>query len=114
MSGMNGSIEECISEQDMGNVRKLREMVKDQVGDLSDPIRSISIDPLFSSQLTPYYDTNFNLLRWLHGHNNNFGEIVPKLRNHLVLRRSQMQLDTLADGQCSVHRFGWTAFRLFF
>lgn len=68
----------CISEHDMANVRKLRELIKDQ--------------------LTSYYDTDFNLLRWLHGHNNNFDEIVPKLKNHLAMRRSHFKLDTIADG----------------
>ncbi|KAF7635393.1 CRAL-TRIO domain-containing protein [Meloidogyne graminicola] len=62
----------------MANIKKLREIVKDE--------------------LTPYYDTDFNLLRWLQGHNNNFEEIVPKLKNHLAMRKSNFQLDTIADG----------------
>jgi hypothetical protein len=48
-------------------------------------------------QITPYYDTDFNLLRWLKGHNFNFEEILPKLRNHLTFRKSHWELDTLAD-----------------
>uniref|UniRef100_A0A7E5A173 CRAL-TRIO domain-containing protein n=1 Tax=Panagrellus redivivus TaxID=6233 RepID=A0A7E5A173_PANRE len=47
--------------------------------------------------LTPYYDTDFNLLRWLKGHNYNLTEIVPKLRNHLTFRRSHWNLDTMPE-----------------
>uniref|UniRef100_A0A914HH95 CRAL-TRIO domain-containing protein n=1 Tax=Globodera rostochiensis TaxID=31243 RepID=A0A914HH95_GLORO len=71
------SATEQISFDDMAKVQRLREMVKEQ--------------------LSPYYDTNFNLLRWLRGHNDNFGEIVPKLKNHLLLRRL-FHLDSMADG----------------
>ncbi|KAL3082953.1 hypothetical protein niasHS_010755 [Heterodera schachtii] len=83
------SISQNISPEEMDKIQTLREMVKDQ--------------------LTPYYDTNFNLLRWLRGHNNNFGEIVPKLRNHLLLRRL-FHLDTLADAPRDhpVHKY-WEA-----
>ncbi|KAI6207308.1 nucleoprotein [Aphelenchoides fujianensis] len=48
-------------------------------------------------QLTPYYDTDFNLLRWLQGHNYKIDEILPKLRNHLTFRRSRWDLDHAAD-----------------
>ncbi|CAD5226341.1 unnamed protein product [Bursaphelenchus okinawaensis] len=64
----------AISESDLADIKKLRELVKDD--------------------LTPYYDTDFNLLRWLKGHNHNFNEIVPKLRNHLTFRKSHWDLDT--------------------
>ncbi|VDO69651.1 unnamed protein product, partial [Heligmosomoides polygyrus] len=47
-------------------------------------------------KLTPYYDTDFNLLRWLKGHDNNLEVIVPKLTNHLLLRK-KWDLDTLPD-----------------
>ncbi|KAI1719577.1 CRAL-TRIO domain-containing protein F28H7.8 [Ditylenchus destructor] len=75
---------------DLAQIQKLRELVKDE--------------------LTPYYDTDFNLLRWLKGHNYNFEEIVPKLKNHLVLRKSLLQLDSLADKPRNhpVHEF-WKA-----
>ncbi|VDK86868.1 unnamed protein product, partial [Onchocerca ochengi] len=46
--------------------------------------------------LTPYYDTDFNLLRWLQGHNYNFDVIIPKLKNHFLLRNS-WDLDNLAS-----------------
>lgn len=48
-------------------------------------------------KITPYYDTDFNLLRWLKGHNYNFDDILPKLRNHLMFRKSTWKLDSLAD-----------------
>ena len=62
------------------------------------------------TDLTPYYDTDFNLLRWLKGHNYRMEELLPKLRNHLSLRRSPLQLDTLVDRPRDhpVHRY-WRA-----
>ncbi|KAH7722434.1 CRAL/TRIO domain-containing protein [Aphelenchoides avenae] len=44
-----------LSDADREQVEKLRQLVKDEI--------------------TPYYDTDFNLLRWLKGHNYNFNEI---------------------------------------
>uniref|UniRef100_A0AC34FPH0 CRAL-TRIO domain-containing protein n=1 Tax=Panagrolaimus sp. ES5 TaxID=591445 RepID=A0AC34FPH0_9BILA len=57
--------------------------------------------------LTPYYDTNFNLLRWLKGHNYNLDEIIPKLKNHLVFRKSHWKLDevTLKPRNHPIHQF---------
>uniref|UniRef100_A0AC34QEN0 CRAL-TRIO domain-containing protein n=1 Tax=Panagrolaimus sp. JU765 TaxID=591449 RepID=A0AC34QEN0_9BILA len=52
---------------------------------------------LVADDLSPYYDTDFNLLRWLKGHNNKLDEILPKLRNHLIFRNSHWQLDSMAD-----------------
>ncbi|KAK6048908.1 hypothetical protein COOONC_13587 [Cooperia oncophora] len=46
--------------------------------------------------ITPYYDTDYNLLRWLKGHDYNLEIITPKLINHLMLRK-MWDLDTLAD-----------------
>uniref|UniRef100_A0A0N5AZC6 CRAL-TRIO domain-containing protein n=1 Tax=Syphacia muris TaxID=451379 RepID=A0A0N5AZC6_9BILA len=71
-----------ISDADRANIERLRNAYK-----------------LFTFQLTPYYDTDFNLLRWLQGHENNFEIIVPKLKNHLLLRKSKLKLDELADRQ---------------
>lgn len=53
-----------------------------------------SISPL---QLTPFYDTDFNLLRWLQGHDHNIDVVVPKLKHHLAMRKSCLQLDHLTD-----------------
>uniref|UniRef100_A0A915Q698 CRAL-TRIO domain-containing protein n=1 Tax=Setaria digitata TaxID=48799 RepID=A0A915Q698_9BILA len=66
-----------ISKEDRASIEKLREAVRDK--------------------LTPYYDTDFNLLRWLQGHDYNFDIIIPKLKNHLLLRKSRWDLDKLAD-----------------
>ncbi|CAG9540929.1 unnamed protein product [Cercopithifilaria johnstoni] len=66
-----------ISEKDKANIEKLREAVKDE--------------------LTPYYNTDFNLLRWLQGYDNNFDAIIPKLKNHLLLRNSKWNLDSMAS-----------------
>ncbi|VDK38997.1 unnamed protein product [Gongylonema pulchrum] len=67
----------CLSKEDKANIEKLREAVK--------------------SELTPYYDTDFNLLRWLQGHGNNFEVVIPKLKSHLRFRRSKWDLDHVAD-----------------
>uniref|UniRef100_A0A914X3W8 Uncharacterized protein n=1 Tax=Plectus sambesii TaxID=2011161 RepID=A0A914X3W8_9BILA len=45
--------------------------------------------------LTPFYDTDFNLLRWLQGHNYDMDIIVPKLRYHLRFRQSCWDLDNM-------------------
>ncbi|TKR57427.1 hypothetical protein L596_030694 [Steinernema carpocapsae] len=66
-----------LSDHDREMVEKLREAVKDE--------------------LTPYYDTDFNLLRWLKGHDYNFDIIVPKLKNHLTFRKSHWTLDLIAN-----------------
>ncbi|MFH4973925.1 hypothetical protein AB6A40_000634 [Gnathostoma spinigerum] len=67
-----------ISSSDREQIEKLRTAVKDEI--------------------TPYYDTDFNLLRWLKGHNYNFEAILPKLRNHLMLRRSpRWNLDDMTN-----------------
>uniref|UniRef100_A0A1I7YJ00 CRAL-TRIO domain-containing protein n=1 Tax=Steinernema glaseri TaxID=37863 RepID=A0A1I7YJ00_9BILA len=66
-----------ISPSDRQWIDKLRDTVKDD--------------------LTPYYDTDFNLLRWLKGHDYNLDVIVPKLRNHLTFRKSHWQLDSVAS-----------------
>uniref|UniRef100_A0A2K6WBX0 CRAL-TRIO domain-containing protein n=1 Tax=Onchocerca volvulus TaxID=6282 RepID=A0A2K6WBX0_ONCVO len=65
-----------ISKKDKEAIEKLRKGIKDK--------------------LTPYYDTDFNLLRWLQGHNYNFDVIIPKLKNHFLLRNS-WDLDNLAS-----------------
>uniref|UniRef100_A0A158P7U5 CRAL-TRIO domain-containing protein n=1 Tax=Angiostrongylus cantonensis TaxID=6313 RepID=A0A158P7U5_ANGCA len=52
---------------------------------------------IFLVQLTPYYDTDFNLLRWLKGHDYNLEVIKPKLINHLMMRKLDWDLDNLPD-----------------
>uniref|UniRef100_A0A1I7XHM2 CRAL-TRIO domain-containing protein n=1 Tax=Heterorhabditis bacteriophora TaxID=37862 RepID=A0A1I7XHM2_HETBA len=66
-----------ISEADKNKIEELRGLVKDQ--------------------LTPYYDTDFNLLRWLKGHDYNIEMIKTKLMNHLLFRKSDWDLDHFAD-----------------
>ncbi|CAI4222891.1 unnamed protein product [Auanema sp. JU1783] len=66
-----------ISSADKERIEQLRQLVKDQI--------------------TPYYDTDFNLLRWLKGHDYDLKIILPKLINHLKLRTSDWQLDKVAD-----------------
>ncbi|GMS81176.1 hypothetical protein PENTCL1PPCAC_3351 [Pristionchus entomophagus] len=47
--------------------------------------------------LTPYYDTDFNLLRWLVGHDYSIELLKPKLINHLLLRKFEdWNLDGIA------------------
>ncbi|VDM29227.1 unnamed protein product [Toxocara canis] len=50
-----------------------------------------------TSAITEYYDTDFNLLRWLIGHNYNLDVILPKLRNHLHFRQSRWNLDKITE-----------------
>ncbi|KJH52347.1 Emp24/gp25L/p24 family protein [Dictyocaulus viviparus] len=52
---------------------------------------------LVKEHLTPYYDTDFNLLRWLKGHDYNLELIKPKLINHLMFRKFNWNLDNLPD-----------------
>uniref|UniRef100_A0AC35TK95 CRAL-TRIO domain-containing protein n=1 Tax=Rhabditophanes sp. KR3021 TaxID=114890 RepID=A0AC35TK95_9BILA len=65
-----------ISSEDKIKIEELRELVKDEI--------------------TPYYDTDFNLLRWLQGHDYKLDIIVPKLKNHLLFRKSHWDLDNVA------------------
>uniref|UniRef100_A0A914BYE8 CRAL-TRIO domain-containing protein n=1 Tax=Acrobeloides nanus TaxID=290746 RepID=A0A914BYE8_9BILA len=66
------------SEEDVNRISKLRQEVSDII--------------------TSYYDTDFNLLRWIKGLNYNIDEAKVKLRNHLEFRRSKWQLDAIANG----------------
>ncbi|KAL6744306.1 hypothetical protein Aduo_017256 [Ancylostoma duodenale] len=66
-----------ISEADRAKIEELRGLVKEH--------------------LTPYYDTDFNLLRWLKGHDYNLEIIKPKLINHLIMRKGVWDLDNLPD-----------------
>uniref|UniRef100_A0A0N5C782 CRAL-TRIO domain-containing protein n=1 Tax=Strongyloides papillosus TaxID=174720 RepID=A0A0N5C782_STREA len=65
---------------------------------------------LVENELTPYYDTDFNLLRWLQGHDYKLDIIVPKLKNHLLFRKSKWDLDRLAEQprEFPVHEY-WPA-----
>ncbi|WKY12321.1 hypothetical protein Q1695_003699 [Nippostrongylus brasiliensis] len=65
-----------VTDADRVKIQELREIVKDHI--------------------TPYYDTDYNLLRWLKGHDYNMDIIKPKLINHLLLRR-KWNLDALPD-----------------
>lgn len=56
-----------ITPKEKAMVEKLRSLVKDD--------------------LSAYYDTDFNLLRWLQGHNNDVDAVARKLRYHLRFRK---------------------------
>ncbi|KHJ76688.1 CRAL/TRIO domain protein [Oesophagostomum dentatum] len=66
-----------ISDEDRKKIEELRGLVKEH--------------------LTPYYDTDYNLLRWLKGHDYNLDVIKPKLINHLIMRKGIWDLDNLPD-----------------
>ena len=55
-----------LTPEDIEKVSKLRELVKDD--------------------LTDFYDTDFNLLRWLQGHTGTIEDVAKKLRAHLKMR----------------------------
>ena len=42
---------------------------------------------IVKNDLSTYYDTDFNLLRWLQGHNYNIKLVTEKLRHHLRFRK---------------------------
>ncbi|GMR59782.1 hypothetical protein PMAYCL1PPCAC_29977 [Pristionchus mayeri] len=72
-----GTVPAKLSESDRQKVEELRADVKEY--------------------LTPYYDTDFNLLRWLVGHEYNIELLKPKLINHLLLRKFEdWNLDGIA------------------
>lgn len=68
-------IETALTSEERTMVKTLRNMVK--------------------NDLTPYYDTDFNLLRWLQGHNYDINTVAPKLRYHLRFRKSVWNLDDM-------------------
>uniref|UniRef100_A0A1I8AK61 CRAL-TRIO domain-containing protein n=1 Tax=Steinernema glaseri TaxID=37863 RepID=A0A1I8AK61_9BILA len=70
-------ISTSISPEDGKKITELRALVKDD--------------------LTEYYDTDFNLLRWLQGHPGSVEEIARKLRKHLKMRRSYWDLDSYME-----------------
>ncbi|CAB3410112.1 unnamed protein product [Caenorhabditis bovis] len=75
-----------ISQTEREKINKLRTLVKDA--------------------LSEYYDTDFNLLRWLQGHNSlSIEEVAKKLRHHLNLRNSTWNLDEMhkADRNHKIH-----------
>uniref|UniRef100_A0A914W2A7 CRAL-TRIO domain-containing protein n=1 Tax=Plectus sambesii TaxID=2011161 RepID=A0A914W2A7_9BILA len=69
-------VETTLTLEERVMVNDLRKMVKDE--------------------LTPSYDTDFNLLRWLQGHNYDTKVVVPKLRYHLRFRKSCWNLDEMS------------------
>ncbi|CAI2358174.1 unnamed protein product [Caenorhabditis sp. 36 PRJEB53466] len=75
MTIVENDAESLISPEDQIKIQQLRKLVKDD--------------------LSAYYDTDFNLLRWLQGHNTlPVEEIAKKLKHHLNLR-SAWHLDDL-------------------
>ncbi|KAK5980080.1 CRAL-TRIO domain and GOLD domain and CRAL/TRIO N-terminal domain-containing protein [Trichostrongylus colubriformis] len=70
------TISSGISQDDRLKIAELRKLVKDD--------------------LTEYYDTDFNLLRWLQGHAQlEVKDIARKLRHHLKARKSTWDLDNM-------------------
>ena len=55
-----------LTPEEAASVAALRELVKDD--------------------LTEFYDTDFNLLRWLQGHPGTVTDVSKKLRKHLKMR----------------------------
>ncbi|KAK6038555.1 hypothetical protein COOONC_23940 [Cooperia oncophora] len=70
------TISNGISQDERQKIAALRKLVKDD--------------------LTEYYDTDFNLLRWLQGHAQlDLVEIAKKLRHHLKARKSAWDFDNM-------------------
>ncbi|KAH7718734.1 Protein R03A10.5 [Aphelenchoides avenae] len=65
-----------LSAEEAEQVQRLRELVKDD--------------------LTEYYDTDFNLLRWLQGYAGfKLEEVAKKLKSHLRFRQTSWDLDNM-------------------
>lgn len=60
---------------------------------LIDELRK-SINAVDKTLLTPKYDTDYNLLRWLKAYNREIKEVEEKLKRHLILRRA-LDLDNI-------------------
>ncbi|VDK26480.1 unnamed protein product [Anisakis simplex] len=61
---------------------------------VEDQERVDKLRQLVQQNLTDYYDTDFNLLRWLQGYEGaTLEEVAAKLNNHLKARRSLWNLD---------------------
>ncbi|KHN76017.1 hypothetical protein Tcan_18176 [Toxocara canis] len=58
-----------------------------------DRLRVDSLRALVRKNLSEYYDTDFNLLRWLQGHPGSVEEVAEKLNDHLKARCSSWKLD---------------------
>ncbi|KAI1707953.1 CRAL/TRIO domain-containing protein [Ditylenchus destructor] len=70
--------EQHLNAEELRQVEELRELVKDD--------------------LSPYYDTHFNLLRWIQGNPGmNTVDVSKRLRKHLRMRKSSWDLDNLAE-----------------
>ncbi|KAI1730519.1 CRAL/TRIO domain-containing protein [Ditylenchus destructor] len=70
--------EQTLNAEELHQVEELRELVKDD--------------------LSPYYDTNFNLLRWIQGNPGmSTVDVSKRLRKHLRMRKSSWDLDSLSE-----------------
>uniref|UniRef100_A0AC34QFU4 CRAL-TRIO domain-containing protein n=1 Tax=Panagrolaimus sp. JU765 TaxID=591449 RepID=A0AC34QFU4_9BILA len=72
----NNNNHEHLTSEEKTKISKLRELVQDD--------------------LTEFYDTDFNLLRWLQGHSGTIEDVAKKLRFHLKMRRSCWKLDEMS------------------
>ncbi|GMR45043.1 hypothetical protein PMAYCL1PPCAC_15238, partial [Pristionchus mayeri] len=70
----------------------------------SDEERAAQLRSLVSSCLTPYYDTHFNLLRWLQAYPTlSVDKVAHKLRHHLMFRTSEWKVDELHEKKRGYH-----------
>ncbi|GMT04164.1 hypothetical protein PENTCL1PPCAC_26338, partial [Pristionchus entomophagus] len=64
---------------------------------------------LVSSHLSPYYDTHFNLLRWIQAHPGvSVDKIADRLRHHLLYRACSWEIDGIHQkerGYHPIHRY---------
>ncbi|GMT06956.1 hypothetical protein PENTCL1PPCAC_29130, partial [Pristionchus entomophagus] len=70
----------------------------------SDELRVAELRSLISAHLTPYYDTHFNLLRWLQGQPGlSIEKVAYRLRHHLLFRASSWDVDSVHQKQRGYH-----------
>ncbi|GMR32589.1 hypothetical protein PMAYCL1PPCAC_02784, partial [Pristionchus mayeri] len=75
----------------------------------SEDLEVAELRSLVSSHLTPYYDTHFNLLRWIQAHPGVAMEkIAERLRHHLLYRTCSWDIDGVHEkerGYHPIHRY---------
>ncbi|KAF8375176.1 hypothetical protein PRIPAC_81605 [Pristionchus pacificus] len=70
----------------------------------SDDSRVAELRALVSSNLTPYYDTHFNLLRWIQGNPGMpMDKIAARLRHHLQFRACSWEIESIREREKGYH-----------
>ncbi|KAF8383604.1 hypothetical protein PRIPAC_72746 [Pristionchus pacificus] len=75
----------------------------------SEDLQVAELRSLVSDHLTPYYDTHFNILRWIQAHPGvAMDKIAERLRHHLLYRACSWEIDSIHEkerGYHPIHKF---------